>query len=642
MNQYPLWRYIFIVLLIALGAFYAAPNLYGTDVAIQIQPKSGQPVSAAVVSQIQNTLTQQHISTHPFMQQSTGLLIRFHDTEDQLKAQGYIQALVGDQDTVALNLAPRTPHWLRMMGAEPMKLGLDLRGGIHFLFRVETSAMLKERLNSDIHTMGDALRKASIRYAHIALQAPDQENAQGAIVIAFRSSADRDQGLAYLQKQNLYSDYQLTSSQKNDRYFVTADFMQAAAIALDEQAVTQNLTTMRNRVNELGVSEPVIQQQGKNQISVDLPGIQDTARAKEIIGKVATLRFQLVDSQNDPATAASSGIVPFGDTLYQYEGHPVLLKNEVVLHGTSILSASTITGDDGRPAVSVRAGGSEVSEFNTATGENIGKPMATVYIETKAIQTIVNGKVVTTEKQFPKVINVATIQSALGNTFQISGLESDYAAKNLSLLLRSGAYTAPIVAISENTIGPSLGKENIRAGVLACEMGLLIVALFMLFYYRLFGLVANFALALNVVFIVAIMSVLGATLTLPGIAAIVLTVGLAVDANVLIYERIREELRNGMSPQASIFAGYERAFITIVDANVTTLIVALILFALGTGSVQGFAVTLIIGILTSMVTAIFFTRAAINLIYGRRRVERLSIGIKVGVKSGSGSFKGAV
>lgn len=629
MNQYPLWRYLFIAFLILLGVIYAAPNLYGTDPAIQVQPKSGQPVSDATLSTIQNTLSQQHIQYASLSQQPTGLLIRFKDTEDQLKAQGYIQALVGEDDTVALNLAPRTPHWLRALGAEPMKLGLDLRGGIHFLYRVDTSSMLKERLSSDIHTMGDALRQANIRYAHIALSAPTQQNSESGIVIAFRSAEDRDQGLSLLQKQNLYQDYTFSASQKNDRYFVHAVFLPQAVMNLEEQAVTQNLTTLRNRVNELGVSEPVIQQQGKNQISVDLPGIQDTARAKEIIGKVATLHFQLVDTQNDAQAAANSGVVPFGDTLFEYQGQPVLLKNTVVLHGTSILSAATIAGEDGRPAVSVRAGGSEVSRFNTITGDNVGKPMATVYIETKAIQHIVNGKVVTTEKQFPKIINIATINSALGNTFQISGLESNYAAKNLALLLRSGAYTAPIVAISENTVGPSLGKENIRAGTLACEMGLLAVAIFMLFYYRLFGLIADVALTLNVIFIVAIMSVIGATLTLPGIAAIVLTVGMAVDGNVLIYERIREELRSGLSPQAAIFAGYERAFVTIVDANVTTLIVALILFALGTGSVQGFATTLIIGLMTSMVTAIFFTRAAVNLIYGRRRVEKLSIGISL-------------
>ena len=628
MNQYPLWRYLFIIILILFGALYATPNLYGTDPAIQIQPKSGQPVSAAIIAKIKNTLSQQTIFPDAIQQQNTGLLIRFKDTEDQLKAQGYIQALVADQATVALNLAPRTPHWLRALGAEPMKLGLDLRGGIHFLYRVDTSAMLKERMSGDVHTMGDALRHSNIRYAHIAKATAENDKTQNGIVIAFRSVADRDQGLTLLQKQTINSDYQFTTSQKNDRFFVNAAFLPQAEIALEEQAVTQNLNTLRNRVNELGVSEPVIQQQGKNQISVDLPGIQDTARAKEIIGKVATLHFQLVDTQHDAATVVSSGVVPFGDTLFQYEGQPVLLKNDVVLHGTSILSAATITDDNGRPAVSVRAGGNEVSRFNQITGDNINKPMATVYIETRAVQHIVDGKVVTTEKQFPKVINIANINNALGNSFQITGLDSNYAAKNLALLLRSGAYTAPIVAISENTVGPSLGKDNIRSGTLACEMGLLFVAIFMLFYYGLFGLLADIALTLNVVFIVAIMSLIGATLTLPGIAAIVLTVGMAVDANVLIYEGIREELRQGVSPHASIYAGYERAFVTIVDANVTTLIVAVILFALGSGPVQGFAITLIIGLLTSMVTAIFFTRAAVNLIYGKRRIEKLSIGMK--------------
>ena len=627
MNQYPLWRYILITLLIILGVIYAAPNLYGTDPAIQIQPKNGQAVSTDVVSKIKNTLSQQGISDSAITQEPSGLLIRFYNTEDQLKAQSYIQALVGDQATVAINLAPRTPQWLRALGAEPMKLGLDLRGGIHFLYRVDTSAMLTEHLNSDMNSINEALRTANIRYAGASLL-PKTEDTEGGIVIAFRTAADRDQALSLLKNKNSYDDYQFLSSEKNNAFSITAILTKPAAINLEEQAVTQNLTTLRNRVNELGVSEPIIQQQGRDQISVDLPGIQDTARAQEIIGQVATVLLQLVDTQNDAVAAQNSGIIPFGDTLYQFEGRPVLLKNNIVLHGSSILNASTTNGDDGRPAVSVRAGGSEVYQFNQITGESIGKPMATVYVETKTIQQIVNGKVVMSERQYPKIINIANINSALGNSFQITGLDSNYAAKNLALLLRSGAYSAPIGIISENTVGPSLGKENIQAGTLACEMGLLFVAVFMLFYYGLFGLISDIALTLNVVFIVAIMSLLGATLTLPGIAAIVLTVGMAVDGNVLIYERIREELRNGATAQASIYAGYERAFITIVDANVTTLIVAIILFALGTGSVQGFAVTLIIGLMTSMITAIFFTRAAINLIYGKKRAAKLAIGIK--------------
>lgn len=628
MTQHSIWRYLLIVALIFFGIIYALPNLYGTDPAIQIQPKSGQPVSAEVVSHIQQTLAQQKISMLALVQQPTGLLIRFKDTDDQLKAQSYIQALVGDGDTVALNLAPRTPQWLRALGAEPMKLGLDLRGGIHFLYRVDTSAMLTEHLNSDVHAMGDQLRAAQVRYENITMIAPTDKNPAGGISLLFSSEKEMDHAQSALTEKNMYADYHFIPTKSNGRYELTAVFSQPAAQALQEQAVTQNLTTLSNRVNELGVSEPVIQQQGHDQISVDLPGIQDTARAKDIIGKVATVMFQLVDTQNDAAAAANSGVIPFGDTLYQYRGEPILLKNQIVLHGSSILSATAAAGDDGRPAVSVRAGGSEVSSFNQVTQDNIGKPMAAVYVETKMVQHLVNGKVETTSQQFPRVINVASINNALGNSFQILDMSSAYEAKDLALLLRSGAYTAPIMAISERTIGPSLGKENIRAGVHACEAGLLFVALFMLFYYSLFGLIADCALILNVVFIVAIMSILGATMTLPGIAAIVLTVGMAVDANVLINERIREELRLGLSPHAAIAAGYDRAFITIVDANVATLIVAVILFALGTGSVQGFAVTLVIGLLTSMVTAIFFTRSAVQLIYGKKRIEKLSIGIK--------------
>ncbi|HLD84850.1 MAG TPA: protein translocase subunit SecD, partial [Coxiellaceae bacterium] len=416
MNQYPLWRYLLIVALIVLGLVYATPNLYGTDPAIQIQSKAGQAVPENTVSQIQNTLSSQSISIVGVTQQSTGLLIRFKDTEDQLKAQGFIQAILTNGGyTVALNLAPKTPEWLRTLGAEPMKLGLDLSGGIHFLFRVDTDAMITERLNSDVHAAGTSLRNANIRYAHIALTVPSKENPEGGITIAFRDATSRDQAMSLLHGKDLYSDYQFSSSQKNDRYFINALFSEPAAIAAEEQAVTQNLTTIRNRVNQLGVSEPVIQQQGKNQISVDLPGIQDTARAKEIIGKMVILRFQLEDTQNDAMTAASTGVIPFGDTLYHFQNRPVLVKNDVVLHGTSILSASTITGEDGKPAVSIRAGGSEVSRFNRITGENIGKPMATIYIETKAVQQIVNGKVVITQQQFPTVINIPHIQSALGN-----------------------------------------------------------------------------------------------------------------------------------------------------------------------------------------------------------------------------------
>ena len=621
MNRYPLWRYLLIIFLVVFGVIYALPNVFGEDPAIQISTQNGAHLPAEVIQKVSAALTQQNISYLSLKQQSANdLLIRFKDTEAQLKAQDRIQAALGSNFVVALNLAPRTPHWLSAIGAKPMKLGLDLRGGIHFLLKVDVAAMLKERASGDIHAMGQALRQEHIRYAGI-------RSTKNGLTITFRKVADRDAAFPVLKKS--FTNYTYQETMQNDRPVLLAIMTQQNLVQLEQYAVEQNLNTLRNRVNALGIGEPVIQQQGKNQISVDLPGIQDTARAKNIIGKVATIRLQLEDTQNDALSAKQSGVVPFGSTLYTYEDQPVLLKNEVVLRGTSITGATPSVDENGRPAVEIRLSGSGVSYFNRVTAENIGKPLAVVYVETKTSKQIKDGKVVTSARQTEKVINIATIQSALGTNFQITGLSSMMAAKNLALLLRSGAYTAPVTFIQEQVVGPSLGKKNIEMGVLSCEVGSLLVILFMMFYYRLFGIVANFALVMNVVFVVAIMSILGATLTLPGIAGIVLTVGMAVDANVLINERIREELRNGISPQASIHSGYDRAFSTIVDANVTTLIVAVVLYALGTGSVQGFAVTLTIGLLTSMVTAIFFTRAIINLIYGGRSVKHLSIGITV-------------
>lgn len=620
MNQYPLWRYLLIIVLIVLGIVYAAPVVYGEDPAIQIKPKSGSSVPATIVQSVSDALLKQKIGLLSIKQQPDNtVLIRFKDTEEQLKAQDVLQATLGDKFVVALNLAPRTPKWLQALGAHPMKLGLDLRGGIHFLLKVVVNAVVKERLVGDVHSMGTQLRNANIRYAGISTDKKTE------ITIRLRDADAQSKALVLLKKN--FPEYQIRGSSKG--YNLIAMLSQEAATKIQQEAVTQNITTLRNRVNDLGVSEPVITQQGKDQISVDLPGVQDMARAKEIMGKVATIRFQMVDTEHDAEEASKTGIVPFGDTLYKFEGRPVLVKNQVILSGNSIMNASSIVGENGRPAVSIRAGGGGVSYFSKVTADNIGKPMATIYVVTESVKKIVKGKVVTTQKQVEKIISVATIQSALGNSFQITNLDSMQYAKDLALFLRSGAYSAPVVFIQERLVGPSLGKENIRMGVLSTEVGSLLVILFMAFYYRLFGLVADFALIMNVVFVVAIMAILGATMTLPGIAGIVLTVGMAVDANVLINERIREELRNGASAQAAIYSGYKRAFSTIVDANVTTLIVAVVLFALGSGPVQGFAVVLTIGLLTSMVTSIFFTRAIINLIYGRRSVKQLSIGIKV-------------
>ncbi|WP_259430873.1 protein translocase subunit SecD [Coxiella burnetii] len=613
MNRYPLWRYILLAVLIIISLIYALPNLYGEDPAIQISAKNSAPIEA-VEEKIKSTLNAQHISYLSVRPVDNTVLVRFPSTEDQLKAQDVIQAVVGTDYSVALNLAPRTPRWLQAIGAKPMRLGLDLRGGIHFLLDVDVGAMVKAQETGDLHTMSTALREARIRYTEMSSD-------QNGVMIHFRDQAARDQARTLLEKQ--FPDYRFEATASSLRGTISI----TALHQIQQNAVDQITTILRNRVNELGVAEPVIQQQGESQISVDLPGIQDTARAKDIIGKVATIRLQLVDVEHDAETASSTGTVPFGSKLYTFEKQPVLLKQQVVLKGTSIINASSVIGEDGRPAVRVRVSGSDVPSFNRITGENVGKPLAVVYVETQTTRHLVDGKVVTQHRQIERIINIATIQTALGNDFQITNLSTMDYAKNLALLLRSGAYPVPVDFVQERVVGPSLGQENIHMGVLSTEIGALLVIVFMAFYYRLFGVIADIALALNIVFIVAVLSILGATLTLPGIAGTVLTVGMAVDANVLINERIREELRNGMSPQASIKAGYDRAFATIVDANVTTLIVMIILFALGSGPVQGFAVTTTIGLLSSMVTAIFFTRAVVNLVYGRRRASRLSIGI---------------
>jgi preprotein translocase subunit SecD len=616
MNRYPLWRYVLLAILIVVGLIYALPNLYGEDPAIQISTKESAPMGADLNSKIIAGLQSQHIIYKSIQQENNTILVRFNDIDDQLKAQNIIQAEAGANYSVALNLAARTPKWLQAIGAKPMKLGLDLRGGIHFLLDVDVNSIVRAQSSGDIHNIGTELRQAHIRYTDIT-------NTKNGITIQFANANDQNQALDLLR--NRYAEYKFSTQNLLIQGEVTKTSMQQT----QQNAVDQITTILRTRVNELGVAEPVIQQQGATQISVDLPGIQDTAHAKDIIGKVATIRLQLQDVEHDAEAAQRTGIVPFGSKLYNFEGQPTLLKTQVVLQGTSIINASSIMGENGRPAVQIRVSGSDVGSFNRITGENVGKPLAVVYIETKTIHEMVNGQPVTEHRQVERIINLATIETALGNNFQITNLPSLDYANNLSLLLRSGAYPVPVDFVEERVVGPSLGKENIHMGVMSTLIGSLIVIIFMAIYYRLFGIIADLALILNIVFIVAVLSILGATLTLPGIAGILLTVRMAVDANVLINERIREELRNGVSPQASIYAGYERAFTTIVDANVSVLIVMVVLFALGSGAVQGFAVTTTIGLLSSMITAIFFTRAVVNLIYGRRNVKTLSIGIKV-------------
>jgi preprotein translocase subunit SecD len=625
MNRYPIWRYALLVALIVLGVIYALPNLYGEDPAIQISTENGLPLPSQVVTSVKDVLQEKNIPYRSFDQNDASILIRFSNPDVQLQAQEALKQSVGDRYTIALNLASRTPQWLLALGAHPMKLGLDLRGGVHFTLAVDLETMLTSRAATDMHSMLTALREKNVRYVRESINASHQP------VITFANQAMQNQAVTLLNKQ-FGADYKfVTEKRQENTYSINAVIRESVLADIQSRAIEQNMTILRNRVNALGVSEAVVQRQGADRISVDLPGIQDTARAKDLIGKVATVRFQLVDESHNPQ-AAMAGAVPIGSRLYHYEGRPVLLKNRVVLRGDAITSASTAFGSDGRPAVNIRLSGSQ-SVFARITGENIGKRMATIYVETKLTPRVVNGKTQLIKHQVERVISVATIQSALGSSFQITGLESKRYAENLALQLRSGAYSAPVTFVQERLVGPSLGEQNIHTGILSTEIGSIVVIIFMIFYYRLFGIFADFALLLNIVFIVAAMSIIGATMTLPGIAAIVLTVGMAVDANVLINERIREELRLGMSPQAAIHIGYDRAFSTIVDANVTTLIVAVVLVALGSSSVKGFAVSLIIGLITSMITAIFFTRAIVNLVYGtKRRLRRISIGIKNPVK----------
>lgn len=623
MNHYPWWKNALLLLGVIIGVLYTLPNLYGEDYAVQISLSESKAVDDSLVDKVQELIKQSDLRYLSVQKIGGQILARFPDTDNQLKASDAIRATFGGDYIVAPNLAPRTPRWLQAIGANPLKLGLDLRGGVHFLLEVDVNESTKARENGEIHTISNELRTENIRYSAI------KRDPRNGIEIEFRDAETLKKAYNYLPTH--LPDYVVSMSDNNGVYTINAKMNESAQTKLRDYAVEQTMTILLNRINELGVSEAVVQQQGLNKVSVDLPGVQDTARAKEIIGKTASLRFQMVDDEHDIASA-QAGVVPMGTRLYNYDGRPILLKNEVILQGSAITYATSSLGETGRPTVNVRLGGGGESVFHRTTADSIGKGMAVIYVESKTEKKLVDGKLITVRVPIEKVISVATIQSALGNNFEITGLSSPQYAQNLALLLRSGAFTAPIDFIQERIVGPSLGKANIQKGVLSIVIGIAVVFFFMMLYYRLFGVFADVALLLNVFFILAMLSLLGATLTLPGIAGIVLTIAMAVDANVLINERIREELRNGMSPQASIKAGYERALATIIDSNVTTLIVMIVLFALGSGMVKGFAVTVTIGLFTSMITAVMYSRALVNLVYGRRQVKNLSIGRVVAAK----------
>ncbi len=619
MNRTPLWKWILIGITVILGAVYSAPNLFGEDPAVQISAKSGQPPDIVLEAKVEQALKNEKLGAKAQERTPQNLLVRFGDGETQLKAYDALNKALGDEYVVALNLAPATPKWLAWLGAKPMYLGLDLRGGVHFLLAVDTAAAVVQAEERFVTDLRSSFREQNIRYKNIA------RLEQGGITVTFNEPEDRQKAEKILSRE--FSALQTTTTNAGGNT-VELKISDAYLREAKKTALQQNLTTLRNRVNELGVAEPVIQQQGEDNIVVELPGVQDTARAKEILGATATLEFHMVDFEHDLAEALA-GRVPPGSKLYKNrQGHPVLLKKEVMLTGEYIIdAASGFDQQSNTPNVSIRLNGKGGALFSRATRDNVGKPMAVVFIENKVKTVKEDGETKKVATRTEEVINVATIREELGRSFQITGLESTHEARNLALLLRAGSLATPIEIVEERTIGPSLGAENIKRGFHSTWVGFVAIAAFMIVYYLVFGVTAVIALAVNVMLLVALLSILQATLTLPGMAGIALTVGMAIDANVLINERIREELRNGVSPQASITAGYERAFATILDTNITTLIAGIALYACGTGPVRGFAVVLCLGILTSMFSAIMVSRSLVNLIYGyRRRLARIAIG----------------
>ncbi len=613
-NHFPLWKNLLVLIVFGIGIIYSLPNLYGDDPSVQVSSTQSAKIGQEQANQIESEINTVGVAVKAFEFKDGRILARFTNTDDQLKVDDLLRDKMGSNYTVALNLAPTTPAWLRALGANAMYLGLDLRGGVHFLLEVDMDAAVRQaedRYNDDLRL---ALRSANMRYQSVTKN-------NGFIKITLKSAADKPALLTLLEKD--FRTLDITEPEAQDQVWLKVSEKEVREIK--KFAVAQNMTTLRNRVNELGVAEPVIQQQGENRIMVQLPGVQDTTRAKEILGTTATLEYRLVDTEHDVQQAVA-GHVPVNSRLYyERNGNPILLDRRVIVTGDQIVDASSGVDQDGRPSVNISLNGVGAAKMAKTTQVSVGKPMAVVFIEYKVDTKIVNGQKVRHKEKVEKVINVATIQGVFSKRFQTTGLDSPQEARNLSLLLRAGALAAPVDIVEERTVGPSLGQDNIDKGMLSFVVGFALVVLFMAVYYRLFGMIANFALAFNVVIVVAILSMLQATLTLPGIAGIILTVGMSVDANVLIFERIKEEIRNGNTPQSAIFVGYDKAFATILDSHFTNLVVAVVLFAFGTGSVKGFAVTLIIGILSSMFTAITGTRMVINWVYGNRRVEKLSI-----------------
>lgn len=614
-NQYPLWKNLIVLIAITLGVLYSLPNVYLPDYAVQVSAEtSGDVVSEKALKVATDALDEAGIEYFGADLAGGNLLLRFTDDDAQLQAKSIVQRALHDTNTryvVALNAAPTTPQWLRDLNAEPMKYGLDLRGGVHFLMEVDTEAVVIERMEALETDLKRQLREARIRYADV------KNVSRGVLEVTFNSSEDRIEAQTLLQGQ--FSEFVFTTI-SSPLPGVSLEITEDSIRSIEDFAVSQNLQTIRNRVNELGVAEPLVQRLGRNRIVVDLPGVQDTAEAKRILGKVATLEFRFEALPDAPRSTT---------VAYEYEGRSAQLERNIILRGDRVVDAQVgFDPDSGLPQVNISLDSEGGNLMHRATRNNIGRRLGVVFIETKTRDTykMVNGEEIKESKPVVtrRVISLATVQAALGVKFRITGLSSGE-ARELSLLLRAGALAADMYIVEERTVGASLGKENVELGAISVAVGLGLVLIFMLAYYKVFGIAANIALVSNLALLVAVMSSFSFTLTLPGIAGIVLTVGMAVDANVLIFSRIREELANGMTPQGAINAGFDRAFTTILDANLTTLIVAVILYSIGTGPVKGFAITLSIGILTSMFTAIMCTRAIINLVYGGRNVKSLAI-----------------
>lgn len=620
LNKYPLWKNLVIVIALVIGFVYALPNVFPDDFAVQITgARSSTEVDQRIIDRAVDALEAKGIQVKESELQERDALIRLNDAESQLRARPVVQEALGRDYLVALNMAPSTPGWLESLGAGPMKLGLDLRGGVHFLLEVDMETAVDQRLEAMSGQIKRELREERVRY-----RGGDVEGNRS-IVLSFRDESSRSEAFDLIRDQ--YNQFLLDEQTEEGEYLLVLSMSEAEVKSIQDYALEQNLTTIRNRVNELGVAEPLVQRQGADRIIVELPGVQDTAAAKRVLGATANLEFRLEARQD--ASSADIETFPFRDN----PNREARLEREVIVTGDNVSNAQQAFDENGQPQVNITMDSVGGDLMNRATRNAIGRRMAVLFIEyrTETEEVVVDGETRTVDNRVVEkgIISLATIQSALGSSFRITGLDSIPEAAELALLLRAGSLAAPMYFVQERTIGPSLGQKNIDAGMMSVLLGFVLVLCYMVVYYRGFGVIANIALTLNLMLLIACMSILSATLTLPGIAGIVLTVGMAVDANVLIFERIKEELKSGIPPQSAINSGYSRAFVSIFDANITTLLVAVILFAMGSGPVKGFAVTLSIGILTSMFSGLMVSRSIVNLVYGGRQVEKLSIGGKL-------------